>query len=112
MKITAVADIVPGPNPHHVDARKIYDTPHAQAVVILLRPAESLKKHITSVDVFFFVLEGSGTVEIGDEQKSVGKDCIVESPARIPHRWINTSSADLRILVVKVPRPTEETKLL
>jgi mannose-6-phosphate isomerase-like protein (cupin superfamily) len=65
-----------------------------------------------TVDVFFFVFEGSGTVGIGDEQKSVGKDCIVGSPARIPHRWINNGSADLRILVVKVPGPTEETKLL
>jgi len=26
MKITDVADVVSGQNPHHVDARKIYDT--------------------------------------------------------------------------------------
>lgn len=112
MKITDVATVVPGPNPHHVDARKIYDTPHAQAVDITLLPGESLKKHITPVDVFFYVLEGSGTVEIGSEQQIVTKDRLVESPARIPHRWINESSAPLRILVVKVPKPTEETKLL
>jgi len=112
MKITAVADVLPGKNPHNVDVRKIYDSPHAMAVVITLQPGESLKKHITPVDVFFYVLEGSGTVEIGDEQKTVGADCLVESPAKIPHRWINESSAVLRILVVKVPKPTEETKLL
>jgi len=34
MKITEVANVVSGPNPHHVDARKIYDSPHAVAVVI------------------------------------------------------------------------------
>jgi mannose-6-phosphate isomerase-like protein (cupin superfamily) len=112
MKIIAVADVVPGKNPHHVDVRKIYDSPHALAVVITLQPGESLKKHITPVDVFFYVLEGSGTVEIGSEQETVGKDCLVESPARIPHRWINGSSAPIRILVVKVPKPAEETKLL
>ena len=112
MKITEVANIVSGPNPHHVDARKIYDSPHAIAVVITLQPGEALKKHMTPVDVFFYVLEGTGIVEIGDEKKAIGKDTLVESPARIPHRWINESTAVFRVLVVKVPKPTEETKLL
>jgi quercetin dioxygenase-like cupin family protein len=112
MKITDVANVVSGPNPHQVDARKIYESPHAMAVVITLKPGEALKKHITPVDVFFYVLEGSGVVEIGDEKQTVGKDILVESPARIPHRWSNDSSSVFRVLVVKVPKPTEETKLL
>ncbi len=91
MKITEVAKVVSGPNPHHVDARKIYDSTHAIAVVITLQPGESLKKHSTPVDVFFYVLEGTGIVEIGDERNTVGKDMLVESPARIPHRWLNES---------------------
>jgi quercetin dioxygenase-like cupin family protein len=112
MKITDVSQVVSGPNPHHVDARKIYESPHAMAVVITLKPGESLKKHITPVDVFFYVLEGAGVIEIGDERQTVGKDILVESPARIPHRWINESTALFRVLVIKVPRPTEETRLL
>lgn len=112
MKITDIANVPPGPNPHNVDARKIYDSPHAMAVVITLQPGESLKKHITPVDVFFYVLEGTGTVEIGDEKQTVGKDMLVESPARIPHRWINETGSVFRVLVVKVPKPVEETKLL
>ena len=82
MKITDVAKVVSGPNPHHVDARKIYESPHAMAVVITLKPGEALKKHITPVDVFFYVLEGSGIVEIGDEKQTVGKDMLVESPGK------------------------------
>jgi quercetin dioxygenase-like cupin family protein len=112
MKITKLTDVVSGPNPHHVDARKIYDSRNAIAVVITLQPGEALKKHITPVEVFFYVLEGTGIVEIGDEKQAVGKDTLVESPARIPHRWINESTAVFRVLVVKVPKPVEETKLL
>jgi mannose-6-phosphate isomerase-like protein (cupin superfamily) len=112
MKITEVAKVPSGPNPHHVDARKVYESPHAVAVVITLQPDESLKKHITPVDVFFYVLEGTGIVEIGTERATCTKDMLVESPARIPHRWINESRAVFRVLVVKVPKPTEETKLL
>ena len=112
MKITDVAQVVSGTNPHHVDARKIYESPHAVVVVITLMPGEALKKHITPVDVFFYVLEGSGVIEIGSEKQTVGKDMLVESPAGIPHRWSNESTTVFRVLVVKVPKPTEETKLL
>ncbi|TAJ45036.1 cupin domain-containing protein [Methanofollis fontis] len=112
MKVTDVHALPIGPNPHHVDARKIYDTEHATAVVITLRPGEGLKRHITPVDVFFYVLDGTGIVEIGDERQSVDRDHIVESPAGIPHRWSNEGDADFRVLVVKVPRPTTGTKLL
>ena len=112
MKIVDVAQVPISENPHHVDARKIYDTEHATAVVITLAPGESLKKHITPVDVLFYVLEGTGIVEIGDERAEVGKDHLVESPAKIPHRWINESDQTFKVLVVKVPRPTSSTRLL
>ncbi|MFO8056377.1 MAG: cupin domain-containing protein, partial [bacterium] len=92
-------------NPHNVKVCKLYDTEHAQAVHITLEPGEKLKKHITSVDVFFYVLEGKGVVEIGDEKKEVGPDTLINSPAKIPHCWYNESEAVLRILVVKASRP-------
>ena len=112
MKIVNVNNVDISENPHKVDARKIYDTENAQAVHITLKPGESLKRHVTPVDVFFYVLEGIGVVEVGDEQKEVTKDTLVESPAKIVHCWYNKSNEILRILVVKVPRPTELTKIL
>ena len=99
-------------NPHNIKACKLYDTDHAMAVHITLEPGESLKKHITPVDVFFYVLEGTGIVEIGDETKEVGPDTLINSPAKIPHCWYNKSDSTFRCLVVKVPRPSEATKIL
>lgn len=112
MKVVVVKDVESKPNPHGVDARSISDTESAQVAHITLKPGQALKKHITPVDVIFYVLEGKGLVEIGEERKEVGPDTLVESPARIPHRWINDSEDIVRILVVKTPRPTEATKLL
>ena len=100
MKITEVKSVSSKPNPHNVDARAISDTESAQVV------------HITPVDVVFYVLEGCGVVEIGEERARVGADSLVESPAKIPHRWINESDAPFRVLVVKTPRPKESTKML
>lgn len=95
-------------NPHGVDARKLYSNEHVQAVHIHLKAGESLKKHATAVDVFFYVLEGEGIVEIGDEKQLVSKDTLIESPKNIPHCLYNESNADFRVLVVKTPAPTAD----
>ncbi|MCK4234270.1 cupin domain-containing protein [candidate division WOR-3 bacterium] len=99
-------------NPHGVDARRIYDTDDAQVVHISLKPGEALKRHSTPVNVIFYVLEGKGIVEIGNEKKEVDKDTLIESPAKIPHCWYNESEEIVRFLVVKVPKPKESAKLL
>ncbi len=112
MNIISINNADSSQNPHKVDARKIYDTKNAQVIHLTLNPGESLKRHITPVDVFFYVLEGKGIVEIGDEKKEVGLDILIESPAKIVHCWYNESNEILKILVVKVPRPTESTKIL
>ena len=98
--------------PHGVDVRKLFDSEHVQVVEIKLLPDEGLKKHITPVDVFFYVLEGTGIVEIGDEKSEVVKDQLIESPKGIPHRLMNESDAPFRFLVVKTPKPTSSTRIL
>ncbi len=112
MRVIDVNDSPTMPNPHGVDARKLYDHEHAQAVVIRLEPGQELRRHITPVDVFFYVLEGEGVVEVGDEQRTITPHQLVESPKDIPHRWFNRSEAELRVLVVKTPRPTSKTTVL
>jgi hypothetical protein len=47
MKISKIADIESSPNPHGVDARKIYDTENAVVVHMTIKPGKSLKKHST-----------------------------------------------------------------
>jgi len=99
-------------NPHDVDARMLYDTENAQVVHIVLKPGEKLRKHITPVDVIFYVLEGKGIVEIGEEREEVGTDTLIDSPANAPHCWYNENTENLRFLVIKVPKPKENTRLL
>ena len=112
MKITDVGKSATIKTPHEVEARKLYDTKNAQVIHLTLKPGEALKKHITPVDVFFYVLKGTGVVEIGQEKQEVLADQLVESPAGILHCWYNEAEADLKILVVKVPRPQTATILL
>ncbi|MFP4482558.1 MAG: cupin domain-containing protein [Thermovirgaceae bacterium] len=96
-------------NTHGVDARNLYSTEDAMVTVITLKPGQSLKRHITPVDVAFYVLEGTGVVEIGEEMQKVSKDTLVESPKDILHCWYNESDMPLKFMVIKAPRPTKKT---
>ncbi|MBN2725397.1 MAG: cupin domain-containing protein [Deltaproteobacteria bacterium] len=96
-------------NAHNVDARNLYDTPDAMITIITLKPGQSLKRHITPVNVAFYVIEGSGEVEIGEERLKVDRDTLVESPANIVHCWYNTSEKPLKFMVVKAPKPAKKT---
>jgi len=94
---------------HGVDARNLYNKPEAMVNIITLKPGQNLKKHITPVDVAFFVLEGSGTVEVGDEKEVVSKGALIESPKDIAHCWYNTSDEVLQFMVIKAPKPEKKT---
>jgi len=112
MKISKVKETPVKETPHKIDARMLYDKDSAQAVHIRLNPGESLKPHITPVDVFFFVIEGSPDVLVGEETRKVEVNSLVESPKDIVHCIYNNSKEIVRVLVVKAPKPTRQTKLL
>ena len=112
MKIQKLAEMRIVETPHKVDVHKLYDKESAQAMHITLQPGEALKPHITPVDVFFYVLEGTPEILVGKEKVLVQVDSLVESPKDIVHCIYNNSMNVARILVVKAPRPTTQSKLL
>lgn len=112
MKIVIVKETPIVDTPHKLDVRKLYDNDSAQAMHITLQPGEALKPHITPVDVFFYILEGTPEVMVGNEKNQVQADSLVESPKDIVHCLYNNSTTLARILVVKAPKPTTQAKLL
>ena len=77
-----------------------------------MEAGQALKPHITPTDVFFYILEGTPSIEVGDEKIQVEKDHLVESPSGIMHCIYNESDLLARILVVKSPRPVQKTRVL
>ncbi|MDZ7792750.1 MAG: cupin domain-containing protein [Spirochaetia bacterium] len=88
-----------------VTAKKLLSKSEVEVVRVELAPGSSLPVHSTPVDVFFFIIEGHGEVEIGEEREAVTAGALVESPKNIPHGLHNTSDSSLKILVVKTPKP-------
>lgn len=112
MKINKLAKTKIENTPRKVDVQKIYNKDSAQVMHITLQPGEALKPHVTPVDVFFYILEGTPEILVGKEQLQVQTDSLVESPKNIVHCIYNNSINVARVLVIKAPRPTSQSKLL
>ena len=112
MKITNYKKLEVAKNPHGIQSTKMYDTDDALMMHLVLKSSESLKPHITPVDVAFYVLEGTPSILVGEEKIQVTKDDIIESPKDIVHCIYNETENDVRILVMKLPKPTSQTIIL
>ncbi len=84
---------------------KVYDAPEGEIVYMALEPGAEIKAHITPVNVAFYVLEGSATLQVGSEKQTFPADTVIDSPKDIPHAVYNESDAPLRLLVIKMPKP-------
>lgn len=105
MKITRYKDQQVKDTPHKIDVREMYNKESAKVMLMALKPGESLKPHKTPVDVFFYILEGSPTIHVGDESEVCTVDTLIESPADSLHSISNNSDSLARIMVVKTQRP-------
>lgn len=109
MKIRNHKDMETFNNPHGIQSSKMYDSENAVIMHLLLKAGEKLKPHETPVDVAFYVLEGSPSILVGEEKIQVKKDDIIESPKNIVHCIYNETDSDVRMLVMKLPKPTKKT---
>jgi len=106
MNITKAFDGEVVRNRNGIKAQKIHDKTEAHVIHLTFEPGVRLDTHTTPVNVFFYILEGTAWVEVGDERIAVTKDHIVESPKGIPHALENESDSQiLRVMVVKTPKP-------
>ena len=96
-------------NPHGIQATKLYDKDHGVIMHLLLKPNESLKPHITPVDVVFYIVKGQPSILVGEEKIQAKQDDLIESPKDIVHCIYNETDSDVRILVMKLPRPEKKS---
>jgi len=102
MNIVNLKDLKGFSKSEKVEAKKIPTGFSAQCVNIVLQPGGILPVHTTPVDVIFYVLRGSGIVEIGEEKKEVSEGMFIESPRNIFHGWSNHVEEELSVLVIKL----------
>ncbi len=92
-------------NEEKFSPEKVIQKDEVEVVLLPFAPGQGLKEHTTPVDVFFYVVEGTAEIQVGDEVQEVEEGNMVLSPKDIPHNVRNTSDEDARIMVVKTPKP-------
>ena len=100
MKVTELKDAERVPI--QLDARKMCVRQDVELIHLNFGPGEALEKHVNPFDVIFYVLEGSGELEIAEEKQQILKDSTIEVPANLMRSWKNNGEGNLRILVIKV----------
>jgi quercetin dioxygenase-like cupin family protein len=71
-----------------------------------LEPGQSQHAHVHGgQDKFYFVVEGTGEFEVGDEARTAGEGMVVWAPAGVTHGVTNTSDRRLVLLVGIAPFP-------
>lgn len=88
--------------PINIAAHKLFASDRTEVIHLCFKPGEELAKHPNPFDVIFYVLEGSGTLEVGEESATLGANTLIEIPADEMRGWTNTGTEDLRVLVIKV----------
>lgn len=105
MEILRLIEIPLTVNPRGISARFLIDRPDVQVANLVVEPGQTVEAHVTPVDVFFYVVEGRGTISIGDETGEVKAGDIIVSPAKIPHGLKAAPDSTFSVLVVKTPNP-------
>jgi quercetin dioxygenase-like cupin family protein len=105
MKVVRPGDGVRIETPEGIDARRLLETSDAQVIHMTIDPGRGLRPHAAPVDVFFFVLSGTGWASVCEDELEVRAGSLVESPAGGLHSWRNDSAEPLELLVVKTPAP-------
>ena len=110
MKVIKVNDLPYMKTGWGVKGKSIVDMPEIGIVNLFLELGEKVPSHKTPVDVLFQVIEGKGTLTIGEETQVVEAGNIVVSPAEIPHALEANQGCTFSVYVMKVPN-TKKTAI-
>ncbi|MFZ4523334.1 MAG: cupin domain-containing protein [Bacteroidales bacterium] len=87
--------------PFKFDGRILFTCETCELIHLTLQPGEGMELHSQPMDVVFFVVEGSGSLAIGEEVLRVAENTTVHVKAGALRGWKNSGTVPLRILVNK-----------
>jgi mannose-6-phosphate isomerase-like protein (cupin superfamily) len=78
---------------------------HMGTGICFLDPGGEIQPHLHSFEETFYILEGSVTVQMGDQTHALGPGNFGLIPTGVPHSWKNTFSRPVRWLEMQAPQP-------
>ncbi len=85
----------------------LFDSPYLFYDAYCLLPGQGQKVHAhEGSDKIYYVLEGTGSFAIADEEEDLGEGHAVIARAGVPHGVRNETDGNLVLLVTMAPRPS------
>lgn len=93
-----------GSRPEKFFKTTLWQGDHVMIGLNCLEPQQTQPVHAhDGADKFYFVLAGSGTFIVGDEEQIVSSGTVVIAPAGVPHGVTNTGDDRLSLLIAIAP---------
>ncbi len=84
-------------------ARKVLENADVKVMNISVKPGGKVPEHSVPVHVFFYVVGGKGSIQIGDEVREVTAGDIIVCPADTEMALFADKDSELVVLNVKTP---------
>jgi mannose-6-phosphate isomerase-like protein (cupin superfamily) len=93
-------------SPDKMKKNNIFTTERFFCDVYCFEPGQQQTPHSHSgSDKVYYVLEGSGRIQIGEESRQVGEGTAVLAPSGVEHAVTNDGTRRLKLLVFMAPKP-------
>ena len=79
---------------------------HMMSGLNCFEPGQAQKVHAHGgADKLYYVVEGSGEFEVGEEKRVLSQGALLYVPEDLPHGVVNTGAGRLVVLIVIAPTP-------
>lgn len=103
MKIIKMDEIEGSKNKRGVIAKQLLKNEDTQIMNLVLSPGDVVPEHSVPVNVFFYIVEGKGTLKIGDDEAVVEAKDIIPCPPNTKMSLVADQDQEFKVLNVKTP---------
>jgi len=82
MKVIRMDDIEGKINKRGIESKQLLKNDDVQVMKLILKPGDEVPTHSVPVNVFFYVISGSGTIRIGEDEAVVEEKDIIPCPPK------------------------------
>lgn len=90
--------------PEHPRTKMLYDSPQFRAVLFCLDAGQGVGRHTSGSEVVMQVLEGSGTITVGDKEHQMKAGEMIVSRPNEPHGF-RSEGERMVVLALIIPSP-------
>lgn len=103
MSVIKLKELESYENMRGIATKDVLKNENVQVKNLKLEPGDVIPAHQVPVDVFFHVLEGKGTIIIGDKSYTLKEKDFITCPPRTPMKVMADKGDKFSILNVKTP---------